>query len=95
MHDDTNGRHGFRRMREFAQSAWMPLEDMYLSWIGYLSEDEKHDLYTPSFAAQVKGRDSGDFLRDLFRRGAQLDPVNRLGYVDLASFPVLQLLGVR
>jgi asparagine synthase (glutamine-hydrolysing) len=86
MHDDTNGRHVFRRMREFAQSAWMPLEDMYLSWVGYLSESEKHDLYTPSFAAQVSGRDSGDFLRDQFRRGAKLDPVNRLGYVDLASF---------
>jgi asparagine synthase (glutamine-hydrolysing) len=86
MHDDTNGRHGFRRLREFAQSARMPLEDMYLNWIGYFSEDEKHDLYTPSFAAQVQGRDSGDFLRELFRRGAQLDPLNRLGYVDLASF---------
>jgi asparagine synthase (glutamine-hydrolysing) len=86
MHDDTNGRHGFRRLREFAQSAWMPLEDMYLSWIGYFSEAEKHDLYTPSFAASVQGRDSGQFLRDLFRRGAQLDTLNRLGYVDLASF---------
>jgi asparagine synthase (glutamine-hydrolysing) len=86
MRDDTNGRHGFRRMREFAQSAWMPLEDMYLNWIGYFSEDEKRDLYTPSFAAKVQGRDSGDFLRGLFRRGSQLDPINRLGYVDLASF---------
>jgi asparagine synthase (glutamine-hydrolysing) len=86
MHDDTNGRHIFRRMREFAQSAWLPLEDMYLSWMGFFSEDEKHNLYTPGFAAQVQGRDSGDFLRDLFRRGAQLDPVNRLGYVDLVSF---------
>lgn len=86
MHDDTNGRHSFRRMREFAQSAWMPVEDMYLSWIGYLSEDEKHNLYTPAFAEQVGDRDSGDFLRDLFRRGAKLDPLNRLGYVDLASF---------
>jgi asparagine synthase (glutamine-hydrolysing) len=86
MHDDTNGRHVFRRMREFAQSAWMPLEDMYLSWMGFFSEDEKHNLYTPGFAAQVQGCDSGDFLRDLFRRGAQLDPVNRLGYVDLVSF---------
>ena len=86
IHDDTDGRHEFRRLREFAQSAWMPLEDMYLNWIGYFSEDEKRDLYNPNFAAQVKGRDSGDFLRQLFRRGAKLDPISRLGYVDLASF---------
>jgi asparagine synthase (glutamine-hydrolysing) len=86
LHDDNNGRHLYRRVREFAQSAWMPLEDMYISWIGYLSENEKRALYTPSFASEVQGRDSGDFLRDLFRRGAKLDPLNRLGYVDLASF---------
>jgi len=86
MRDDTNGRHGFRRLREFVESAWLPLEEMYLGWIGYFSEAEKRELYSPAFAAQVQGRDSGDFLRGLFRRGAQLDPLSRLGYVDLASF---------
>ncbi len=43
-------------------------------------------MYTPEFAAQVGSRDSGDFLRELFRRGAVLNPLNRLGYVDVASF---------
>lgn len=86
MRDDTSGRHGFRRVREFLESAWLPQEDMYLSWLGYFSENEKQELYTPEFASQVAGRDSGDFLRELFRRGSQLEPMNRLGYVDLASF---------
>ncbi len=86
MRDSTNGRHGFRRLREFTESAWQPLEEMYISWIGYFSEAEKQELYTPAFASQVRDRDSGDFLRALFRRGAQLEPLNRLGYVDLASF---------
>jgi len=86
MRDATDGRHGFRRAREFAESAWMPEEEMYLNWVGYFSEAEKQQLYTPGFAAQVKGYDSGDFLRALFRRGAVLDPINRLGYVDLGSF---------
>ncbi|HEU4415796.1 MAG TPA: asparagine synthase (glutamine-hydrolyzing), partial [Candidatus Angelobacter sp.] len=86
MHDATDGRHGFRRIREFAQSAWQAEEDMYIDWVGYFSEAEKQDLYAPEFAAAVAGRDSGDFLRQFFRRGAKLEPLSRLGYVDSASF---------
>ena len=86
IRDNTRGRHGFRRLREFAESAWQAEEEMYLSWVGYFSEGEKQALYTPSFSSQVKGNDSGDFLRDLFRRATRLDPLNRLGYVDVASF---------
>jgi asparagine synthase (glutamine-hydrolysing) len=86
MTDATDGRHGFRRVREFAQSAWQAEEDMYIDWVGYFSEAEKRELYSPDFAASVAGRNSGDFLRQFFRRGAQLEPLSRLGYVDSASF---------
>ena len=86
MNDATDGRHGFRRVREFAQSAWQSEEEMYIDWVGYFSESEKQELYSPAFAATVGGRNSGDFLRQFFRRGAQLEPLNRLGYVDSASF---------
>jgi len=86
LHDDNSGRHGYRRVREFLQSAWMPQEEMYLQWVGYFSEQEKFALYTPEFAVKVGAHDSGDFMRDLFRRGSALDPLNRLGYVDIASF---------
>ncbi len=86
MNDATDGRHGFRRAREFAESAWMSQEAMYLNWIGYFSEAEKHDMYTPGFASQLGGHDSGDFLRALFQRSETLDSLNQLGYVDLGSF---------
>lgn len=86
LRDDTSGKHSYRRVREFLESAWMPQQEMYLQWVGYFSQAEKLALYTPEFAAKISGRDSGDFLRELFRRGASLDPLNRLGYVDMASF---------
>jgi asparagine synthase (glutamine-hydrolysing) len=86
MSDSTDGRHGFRRVREFAQSAWQNEEDMYIDWVGYFSGAEKTELYAPAFAASVGSHDSGDFLRQFFRRGSQLDPLSRLGYVDSASF---------
>lgn len=86
LRDDTEGRHGYRRVREFLESAWMPQEEMYLQWVGYFSEAEKRSMYTPEFAKEVASRDSGDFLRQLFRRGDALEPMTRLGYVDMASF---------
>jgi asparagine synthase (glutamine-hydrolysing) len=43
-------------------------------------------MYTESFSREIGAHDSGDFLRDLFRRGDSLDPMTRLGYVDMASF---------
>lgn len=86
LRDDTRGRHGYRRVREFLESAWMPQQEMYLQWIGYFSENEKRVMYTPAFSRQIGSRDSGSFLRELFRRGDALDPLTRLGYVDMASF---------
>ncbi len=86
MKDATDGRHGFRRVREFAESAWQSEEEMFISWVGYFSEAEKRQLYSPEFAGLVANRDSGDFLREFFRRGERLDPIARLGYVDSASF---------
>lgn len=86
LRDDIQGRHAYRRVREFLESAWMPEQEMYLQWVGYFSAEEKRSMYTPEFAAQAGPRDSGDFLRELFRRGETLEPLNRIGYVDLASF---------
>lgn len=86
LRDNTRGRHGYRRVREFLESAWMPQQEMYLQWIGYFAEDEKRAMYTPEFSHRVGSRDSGSFLRELFRRGDSLDPMTRLGYVDMASF---------
>jgi asparagine synthase (glutamine-hydrolysing) len=86
IHEHTDGRNTLRRLRKFAEVGWQPLEDLYLNWVGYFSEAQKAELYTPEFAVQVRGRDSADFLRERFRKGEKLDPLNRLGYVDLTSY---------
>ncbi len=86
LSEANDGRHSSRRVREFLEYGWQAEEDSYLRWVGYFTTEEKLDLYTPEFAAQVGSRDSSEFLRTKFRRGAKLDPVNRIEYVDLSSF---------
>jgi asparagine synthase (glutamine-hydrolysing) len=86
LSEDTAGHHGRRRLREFATSAWKPAPEMYLDWVGYFSDAEKTSLYTPEFAVEAGGANSGAFLMDLFARGGSIDALNRFAYVDLNSF---------
>lgn len=86
MWEDTSGRHGFRRLREFAEFGWRDELDMYFQWIAYYSEDDKRALYSPEMARAAVGADAPAFLRAAFDRAAGMDPVSRLGYVDLLSF---------
>jgi asparagine synthase (glutamine-hydrolysing) len=86
LRDSAYGSHFLRRLRQFGQNAWRDEADMYLSWVGYFSESDKFQIYTPGFSSQVQGCDAGDFIRNLFQNASCLDPVSRLGYVDLGSF---------
>lgn len=86
MHDDTTGRHQFRRLREFCHDGGRPLIEMYLQWIGYFSPNAKQRLYSESFRTEVCNHDSGEFLRGLYRQSEGLEPLNRLAYVDIKSF---------
>jgi asparagine synthase (glutamine-hydrolysing) len=86
IRDDTTGRHVFRRVREFGESAGLDEAEMYIRWVGYFSEADKRRLYTAELSRQVAGHDSGEFLRDAFRRAQALPLITRLGYVDLLSF---------
>lgn len=86
MSDDSEGRHQFRRVREFLEASGQPPIEMYLRWIGYFSAAERRALYTPETRAAIGHYDSGQFLRGLFNESEGLDPINRLAYVDIKSF---------
>lgn len=86
MADGSSGRHQFRRLREFLETANRPAIEMYLEWIGYFSKREKAGLYTEEFARRTEGHDAADFLRALYRESEGLEALNRLAYVDIRSF---------
>ncbi len=84
--DSTDGRHQFRRLREFLENSGRPLIEMYLRWVGYFSPEQKRELYRPETLARLEGYDAGSFLRGLWRDSEGLEPLNRLAYVDVKSF---------
>ena len=84
--ENTRGFHAPRRIREFSAGSLLDPVDMYASWIGYYSADERARLFTQDIAAPLAGRDAFDYLRGLFRECEGLDFVSRVLYVDLLSF---------
>ncbi len=86
LSEDANGRHQFRRVREFLDHCGLPFIEMYLRWVSYFLPEERQRLYTGSLAQRLENHDSGDFLRGLYALAAELEPLNRLAYVDIRSF---------
>jgi asparagine synthase (glutamine-hydrolysing) len=86
LNEDTNGRHQFRRLREFLEHCGLPLIEMYLRWITYFLPEERSALYTEEIAKRLAGHESESFLRKLYAEAAELEPLNRLAYVDIKSF---------
>jgi asparagine synthase (glutamine-hydrolysing) len=60
----------------------------YFKMIGYFSDEEKAAMYAPSFKALLNGdsRRTLSYFDSLFRKGEELDFVNRLLLVDFSSY---------
>lgn len=84
--ESTRGFHALRRLREFSAGSLLEPEDMYASWIGYFSADERQRLFTPELRRATGGRDAFAYLRDVFRECDGVDFVSRVLYVDLTTF---------
>lgn len=85
--ESTQGRHGLRRMREFALAPLERLEDAYISWITYFDAQARAGLLTTDASERLRESPPPErFLEDLFDRAPRRDLVNRLSYVELQSF---------
>lgn len=86
-------RHQLGRAKRFVNAAGMPFAERYLRWMTYLTLEEKHNLYSPEFAAQLQRHDSRDWLLTQFNsvdgKASRLDKV--LG-VDVHSYLAYDLL---
>jgi asparagine synthase (glutamine-hydrolysing) len=83
LKEDSSGRHGFRRAREFLSTGALPLVDAYAEWIGYFTPELLRSALLPGLAAEADR--VTDFLVELFDGNATLD-LNTVSQVELQSF---------
>ena len=71
-----------RRAKRFMAAAHLPVFDRYLHWVGAYTPGQKLALYTPEFVAQLRGNDSGRWLKEALAPESYLDPVDAVLRAD-------------
>ncbi len=77
----------WNNIRRFAQGVALPASLGHARWRVYLDEAAKASLYSGDLRPYASGA-AWRYITDLFDEARDLDPVNRLLYVDLKSFLV-------
>jgi asparagine synthase (glutamine-hydrolysing) len=80
--ESTRGLHGLRRAREFLSAGALPVEAAYESWIGYYSNADLRSLLRSAPAP----RPEPGFIEGLFQEAVGADDLDRISYVEWASF---------
>jgi asparagine synthase (glutamine-hydrolysing) len=81
-----------RNAKKFARSASLDLEERYLGFGTYFTDEMRARLYTPASAAAVADVDPYEYHRHCFEKASDLPLVNKLLYVDFKTFmPALNL----
>ena len=81
-----DGRHFFRRLREFSEAGLVSQDEVYPLWLSTFTPREKLALYSSDMRTLVQGRDAWEPLRAWGSECADTDPAARAMYVDLHAF---------
>jgi asparagine synthase (glutamine-hydrolysing) len=86
LRDRLDGRHTYRRVREFLQGGrHSPLRG-YLEWIGYWDGYCKPNLYSEAFVSQLGDADEGRWLSSMAARLPKTDLLASASALDLTTF---------
>jgi asparagine synthase (glutamine-hydrolysing) len=95
----VNRRSRLRQARRFLEVASQPMEQRYLRWVTTVTPEQKEDLYSADFQAQLNGVHvsrftfhASRFLTDLFAQTNGLSPLDKTLFVDVNSYLPYDLL---
>ncbi|MGI8469531.1 MAG: asparagine synthase (glutamine-hydrolyzing) [Pyrinomonadaceae bacterium] len=81
-----------RNAKKFARSAGADLENRYLGFGTYFSDEMKSQIYSKDLRGEMKRFDAYHYHREFFAKCRNASPLNRLLYVDFKTFmPALNL----
>lgn len=85
-------RSNIQRIKRFCQSAGMPVEKRYLSWIGLFDANSKRKLYSSEFLEKVDVTESEQWLGQFFNQNDALDIIDTTICADVHSYLPYDLL---
>ena len=81
-----DGRHFFRRAREFSSAGLLDECDVYPLWLSTFTPVQKRLLFGGDLGAALAGRDAWEPIRQWATESGECDPAARAMYVDLHTF---------
>jgi asparagine synthase (glutamine-hydrolysing) len=90
--DSINPKNRLRQAKRFLAVATKPMAARYGHWVGCLREDEKQQIYSEVFRAQLNGSRSQDWLVSLFEKAGHLEAIDAAMSVDVESYLPFDLL---
>jgi asparagine synthase (glutamine-hydrolysing) len=82
----TRQRSLVRRFKRFSESIRKRPVDRYLDWICIFKETDRAALYRDEFLAELPPVDPGDYLRDVWAKSGNRDPMAAAANTDLQTY---------
>jgi asparagine synthase (glutamine-hydrolysing) len=86
MPEAHDGRHLFRRVREFSSAGLLDESKVYPLWLSTFTPQQKAALYSGDIQNALVGRDAWEPIQRWAYESGETDPAARAMYVDLHSF---------
>jgi asparagine synthase (glutamine-hydrolysing) len=74
-----------RRLRRFLENVSMPFYLRYCRWISMINDNEKNELYSENFKAQLSNDSPADWLKDYSGTSCDMELVDRLMAMDIKT----------
>ena len=89
---DSRGDSFRSRLARVSHAALVPAYERYANWIAFFTQQERENLYTPEFRAEIDERFTESFIRVPYVGSDADDEVNRLLDVDVQTYLPCALL---
>ncbi len=90
--DSINPKNRLRQAKRFLAVATKPMAERYGHWVGFLREEEKQQIYSSDFQAQLNGSRPQSWLASLFEKARDLEAIDAAMSVDVESYLPYDLL---
>ena len=90
--DSINPKNRLRNIKRFLSVASQPVGQRYGRWVGFFTEEAKHQLYRGELRALLNQHRPVEWLEQMFAEISGLDPVDATMAVDVQSYLPYDLL---
>jgi len=80
------------KMRRFLEGMEYPNDLQHVRWMTFLSEVDRHQLFSEDLSTSMNGKSTYEFIRQYFQQSNSVDRLNQQNFVDFKTYLVDNIL---